>query len=145
MAKHAKGKIQPRQPIAIVRLDDLEQAVEISRALLAGGITVQEFALTNPHALEALAQVQRRLPGDLLLGAGTVLDAEMAQSAIAAGAEFLVTPTFLPDVIIVGRSAGLPVVSGAFTPTDILGAWRTGGDLVKRFPTGGVGSATPSY
>ena len=141
MAKHAKGKIQPRQPIAIVRLDDLEQAVEISRALLAGGITVQEFALTNPHALEALAQVQRRLPGDLLLGAGTVLDAEMARSAIAAGAEFLVTPAFLPDVIVVGRSAGIPVLSGAFTPTEILGAWRTGADLVKVFPAGGAGPA----
>ena len=56
MATHSNGKIQPRQPIAIVRLDDLEQAVEISRALLAGGITAQEFTLTNPHALEALAQ-----------------------------------------------------------------------------------------
>ena len=141
MAKHAKVKIQPRQPIAIVRLDDLGQAVEISRALLAGGITVQEFALTNPHALEALAQVQRRLPGDLLLGAGTVLDAEMAQSAIAAGAEFLVTPAFLPDVIVVGRSAGIPVLTGAFTPTEILGAWRTGADLVKVFPAGGAGPA----
>ena len=141
MAKHAKGKIQPRQPIAIVRLDDLEQAVEISRALLAGGITVQEFALTNPHALEAITQVQRRLPGDLLLGAGTVLDAEMAQSAIAAGAEFLVTPAFLPDVIVVGRGAGIPVLSGAFTPTEILGAWRTGADLVKVFPAGGAGPA----
>jgi 2-dehydro-3-deoxyphosphogluconate aldolase/(4S)-4-hydroxy-2-oxoglutarate aldolase len=141
MAEQVKGKIQPRQPIAIVRLDDLEQVVEISRALLAGGIVVQEFALTNPHALEALAQVQAKLPGELLLGAGTVLDAEMAQSAIAAGASFLVTPTFLPDVIMVGRSAGVPVVSGAFTPTEILGAWRTGADLVKVFPAGGVGPA----
>jgi len=75
MATHSNGKIQPRQPIAIVRLDDLEQAVEISRALLAGGITAQEFTLTNPHALEALAQVKKELPGDLLLGAGTVLGA----------------------------------------------------------------------
>jgi len=141
MAMQAKGKIQPRSPIAIVRLDDLEQAIEISRALLAGGITAQEFALTNPHALEALVQVQRELPGELLLGAGTVLGAEMAQSAIAAGAEFLVTPAFLPDVIMVGRGAGIPVVSGAFTPTEILGAWRAGADLVKVFPAGGVGPA----
>lgn len=141
MVQMAQGKIQPRQPIAIVRLDDLAQAVEISRALLAGGITAQEFTLTNPHALEVLAQVQRELPGELLLGAGTVLDAEMAQAAIAAGAEFLVTPAFLPDVIIVGRGAGIPVVSGAFTPTEILGAWRTGADLVKVFPAGGVGPA----
>ncbi len=141
MATHSNGKIQPRQPIAIVRLDDLEQAVEISRALLAGGITAQEFTLTNPHALEALAQVKRELPGDLLLGAGTVLDGEMAQSSIAAGAEFLVTPAFLLDVIAVGRSAGVPVLSGAFTPTEILGAWRAGADLVKVFPSGGVGPA----
>ncbi len=135
------GKIQPRQPIAIVRLDDLEQAVEISRALLAGGITAQEFTMTNPDALEALVEVQRELPGELLVGAGTVLDADMAQSALAAGAEFLVTPAFLPDVIMVGRRAGVPVVSGAFTPTEILGAWRAGADLVKVFPAGGVGPA----
>jgi 2-dehydro-3-deoxyphosphogluconate aldolase/(4S)-4-hydroxy-2-oxoglutarate aldolase len=135
------GKIQPRQPIAIVRLDDLEQAVEISRALLAGGITAQEFTMTNPDALEALAEVQRELPRELLVGAGTVLDAGMAQSALAAGAEFLVTPAFLPDVIMVGRRAGVPVVSGAFTPTEILGAWRAGADLVKVFPSGGVGPA----
>ncbi len=141
MTKQVIGKIQPRQPIAIVRLDNLEQALEISRALLAGGIIVQEFTLTNPHALEALVQVQKELPGELLLGAGTVLDAEMARSAIEAGAEFLVTPAFLPDVIMVGRDAGIPIVSGAFTPTEILGAWRAGADLVKVFPAGGVGPA----
>ncbi len=141
MSQWGSGKIQPRQPIAIVRLDDLEHAREISAALLAGGITVQEFALTNPHALEALAQVQREFSGELLLGAGTVLDAEMAQSAIEAGAQFLVTPAFLPEVIMVGRGAGIPVVSGAFTPTEILGAWRVGAELVKVFPAGGVGPA----
>ena len=141
MTKQVIGKIQPRQPIAIVRLDDLEQALEISRALLAGGIIAQEFTLTNPHALEALVQVQKELAGELLLGVGTVLDTEMARSAIRAGAEFLVTPAFLPDVITVGRDAGVPVVCGAFTPTEILGAWRAGADLVKVFPAGGVGPA----
>lgn len=141
MAHYSNRKIQPRSPIAIVRLDDLEQAVEISQALLAGGIVAQEFTLTNPHALEALAQVKKKLPGELLLGAGTVLDAEMARSSIAAGAEFLVTPAFLIDVIAVGRSAGIPVLSGAFTPTEILAAWRAGADLVKVFPAGGVGPA----
>ncbi|GAC1350099.1 MAG: bifunctional 4-hydroxy-2-oxoglutarate aldolase/2-dehydro-3-deoxy-phosphogluconate aldolase [Ktedonobacteraceae bacterium] len=141
MAHDTNGKIQPRSPIAIVRLDDLEQAVEISRALLAGGIVAQEFTLTNPRALEALAQVKKKLPGELLLGAGTVLDAEMARSSIAAGAEFLVTPAFLVDVIAVGRSAGIPVLCGAFTPTEILGAWRAGADLVKVFPAGGIGPA----
>jgi 2-dehydro-3-deoxyphosphogluconate aldolase/(4S)-4-hydroxy-2-oxoglutarate aldolase len=141
MAHYTRGKIQPRSPIAIVRLDDLAQAVEISQALLAGGIVVQEFTLTNPHALEALAQVKKKLPGELVLGAGTVLDAEMARSSIAAGAEFLVTPAFLIDVIAVGRDAGIPVLSGAFTPSEILGAWRAGADLVKVFPAGGVGPA----
>ncbi len=141
MTRQGSGKVQPRQPIAIVRLDNLEHALEISRALLAGGIPVQEFALSNPRALEALEQVQRELSGELLLGAGTVLDAEMARSAIGAGAQFLVTPAFLPDVIKVGRDAGILVVSGAFTPTEILEASRAGADLVKVFPAGGVGPA----
>jgi 2-dehydro-3-deoxyphosphogluconate aldolase/(4S)-4-hydroxy-2-oxoglutarate aldolase len=78
----------------------------------------------------------------VLVGAGTVLDAESAQASIDAGAQFLVTPAFLPEVIEVGRSRGIPVMAGAFTPTEILAAWRAGADFVKVFPAGGLG---PTY
>jgi 2-dehydro-3-deoxyphosphogluconate aldolase/(4S)-4-hydroxy-2-oxoglutarate aldolase len=142
MDQNVKGNIEPRKPIAIVRLDDLGQAVEMSRALLEGGITALEFTLTNARAVEAIAQVQRELAGEVLVGAGTVLDGEAAEVCVRAGAAFLVTPTLLPDVIAVGSERGVPVVCGAFTPTEILTAWRLGADLVKVFPAGELG---PTY
>ena len=142
MTQQAKQTIEARKPIAIVRLDDLEEAVQIARALYEGGITTIEFTLTNQHAFEAIAKVQKELAEAVLLGAGTVLDADNAQAAIGAGARFLVTPAFLPDVIAVGRSQQIPVVCGAFTPTEIVAAWRAGANFVKVFPVGHLG---PGY
>lgn len=135
-------KIAPRSPIAIVRLDDLSDAVQIGRALVAGGIRALEFTLTNPDAAKAIRKVKAELGEDALVGAGTVLEAAEAGACIDAGAEFLVTPAFLPDVVEAARKGGLPVVCGAFTPTEILAAWRAGASLVKVFPAGGLG---PGY
>jgi 2-dehydro-3-deoxyphosphogluconate aldolase/(4S)-4-hydroxy-2-oxoglutarate aldolase len=117
-----------------VRLDDLSAAVEIGRALVEGGIRSLEFTLTNRDALAAVTQVRTDLAGAAWVGAGTVLTADAARKAIGAGAQFLVTPTLEPDVITAGREAGVPVVCGAFTPTEILAAWRHGAELVKVFP-----------
>jgi len=142
MKQSIERGIEPRKPIAVIRLTNLEQAIYISQALLAGGITTQEFALTNPKALEAISQVRRQLSGEVLVGAGTVLDAESALACTQAGAQFLVTPTFLPEVITAGHSQGIKVLCGAFTPTEILNAWEAGADLVKVFPAGQLG---PSY
>ncbi len=142
MTQQAKRTIEARKPIAIVRLDDLTEAVQIARALYEGGITTIEFTLTNQHALQAIAKVQKELAETVLLGAGTVLDTESAQAAIEAGARFLVTPAFLPDVIAVGLSWSIPVVCGAFTPTEIVSAWRAGANFVKVFPAGQLG---PGY
>ena len=141
-AAGSKEKIKPRKPIAIVRLDNLDDALELSRALLLGGITSIEFTLTNPRAIEVIGQIQQEVGQDVLVGAGTVLDAESARASVEAGAQFLVTPAFLPEVIEVGRSGGIPVMCGAFTPTEILAAWRAGADFVKVFPAGGLG---PTY
>ena len=142
MRQKVKEKIEPRKPIAIVRLDDMGQAAEMSDALLKGGITVLEFTLTNPNAVEAIARVRREFSEEILVGAGTVLDVGAAEASIQAGAAFLVTPALLPEVIMVGRERGVPVVCGAYTPTEILTAWRSGADLVKVFPAGGLG---PTY
>lgn len=142
MTQQGKKRIEARKPIAIVRLDDLEEAVQIARALYEGGITTLEFTLTNQHAFKAIEKVQKELAGAVLLGAGTVLDAENAQASIQAGARFLVTPAFLPDVIAVGRGQNIPVICGAFTPTEIVAAWRAGANFVKVFPVAQLG---PSY
>lgn len=135
-------KIAPRSPIAIVRLDDLRDAVQIGQALVAGGIRALEFTLTNPDAAEAIRRVKTELGNDAIVGAGTVLEAAEAQACIDAGAEFLVTPAFLPDVVGAAQRGGVPIVCGAFTATEILAAWRAGASLVKVFPAGGLG---PGY
>src|SRR5437588_187539 len=121
--------LPPRQPIAIIRLDDLTEALQISRALQVGGITRLEFTLTNAHALAALGEVRREFGDGLVVGVGTVLDGDMAASSIEAGAQFLVTPTLVPDVIVVAKDRDVPIACGAFTPTEILTAWRLGADL----------------
>lgn len=142
MTQQDKQLIEPRKPIAIVRLDDLEEAIQIAHALSEGGIPTIEFTLTNQQALQVMGKVQRELGDAVVLGAGTVLDTESAQASVQAGARFLVTPAFLPDVIAVGRSHNLPVICGAFTPTEILAAWRAGANFVKVFPVGRLG---PGY
>lgn len=130
------------EPIAIVRLDDLAEAVAIGQALVEGGIRALEFTLSNPDALKVVGEVRGRLEeGRALVGAGTVLDGESAGEAISAGAQFLVTPVYRRDVIERGREGGVPVVSGAMSPTEIFAAWQDGADLVKVFPARSLGPA----
>src|SRR6266700_7368668 len=95
MTNSVEQILPPRNPIAIVRLDDLSAALEISRALLEGGITRLEFTLTNTEANKAITEVRREFGDRLIVGAGTILDAEQAQASIEAGAQFLVTPALL--------------------------------------------------
>lgn len=133
--------LPPRVPIAIIRLDDLSHALDISRALQTGGITKLEFTLTNPRAFHAIEQVREAFENDLVIGAGTVLNREDATTAIEVGAQFLVTPALVPEVIEEGRRAAIPVMCGAFTPTEILSAWTLGVDLVKVFPAGQLGAS----
>ena len=129
--------------IAIVRLDSAEHFLNVARALKAGGISVIEFTLTTPGALEMLKQVGAHFGADALIGAGTVLDPETAQSAFLAGAQFIVTPTFNPATVEMCKRHGKPVAAGALTPTEMLNAWQAGADLVKVFPVHVVGG--PEY
>lgn len=127
--------------IAIVRFDRSEDLVQVARAVRAGGVRVIEFTMTTPNALEIIGKSVREFGEDVLLGAGTVLDAETARAAILAGAEFIVAPTLSPSVIEVCRRYSKVVIPGAFTPTEILTAWEYGADFVKVFPAefGGPG------
>jgi 2-dehydro-3-deoxyphosphogluconate aldolase/(4S)-4-hydroxy-2-oxoglutarate aldolase len=115
--------------------------VEVARALADGGVTVVEFTMSVPNALEVLRQVRHALGDRLLLGAGTVLDTETARSVMLAGAEFIVAPTLNLDVIRLCRRYDKLVMPGAFTPTEILTAWEAGADIVKVFPADVAGPA----
>jgi 2-dehydro-3-deoxyphosphogluconate aldolase/(4S)-4-hydroxy-2-oxoglutarate aldolase len=127
--------------VAIVRFDRSEDLIQVARAVQAGGVRVIEFTMTTPNALRIIEESVREFGQDVLLGAGTVLDAETARAAILAGAEFIVAPTLSPSVIEVCRRYSKVVIPGAFTPTEILTAWECGADFVKVFPAefGGPG------
>src|SRR5437899_7411690 len=127
--------------VAVVRSPDSAQLVEVARALADGGVTVVEITMTVPNALDVLRQVRQALGDRVLLGAGTVLDAETARAVLLAGAEYIVAPTVNLEVIKLCRRYDKLVMPGAFTPTEILTAWEAGADIVKVFPADVVGPA----
>ena len=101
-----------------------------------------EITLTVPGALEVINDIAGRYP-DMVVGAGTVLDEAFARQAIDAGARFLTSPGFIPEVVALAKKAEVMVLPGALTPTEVIAAWKAGADLVKIFPTGHIGG--PQY
>lgn len=128
--------------VAIIRAPNGDRLLEVAEALYAGGIDVIEVTFTVPSVIDIIKQLRDKIGDRILLGAGTVLDVETARAAILAGAEFIVTPTVNTEVIKLCQRYGKVVMSGAFTPTEILTAWEAGADIVKVFPAD-VGG--PSY
>ena len=124
--------------IAVLRARNAKGLTEVARALGDGGVRALEITLTTPGAVDGIAELSR-VGGEVLIGAGTVLDAAAARSVMDAGARFVVSPTVEPEVIRVCRDRNVPCIPGAFTPTEILGAWRAGAALVKLFPAAAVG------
>src|SRR5438067_11274639 len=127
--------------VAVVRSPDHQQRVEVARALADCGVTVIEITMSVPNALEVLGRVRQALGDRVLLGAGTVLDAETARAVLLAGAEYIVAPTVNLEVIRLCQRYDKLVMPGAFTPTEILTAWEAGADIVKVFPADVVGPA----
>jgi 2-dehydro-3-deoxyphosphogluconate aldolase / (4S)-4-hydroxy-2-oxoglutarate aldolase len=127
--------------VAILRGCELAHVLPIAEALYAGGIRLLEITLNSPGAFEAIETASARLGGRMVIGAGTVLDAAEATSAIAAGARFVLSPSL--DLPTIRRTIDLGAVSipGAFTATEILTAWRHGAGIVKVFPA----SVGPAY
>jgi 2-dehydro-3-deoxyphosphogluconate aldolase/(4S)-4-hydroxy-2-oxoglutarate aldolase len=128
--------------VAVIRLERAASLPRVVQALTAGGVRAIEVTMTVPGAIESIRQLASNGPGDVLLGAGTVLDAETARRAIDAGARFVVAPVFRPAVIAACHDAGVPAVPGCYTPTEILDAWEAGADIVKVFPAKALG---PSF
>ena len=127
--------------LGIIRVQTAQDLVQIAKALHAGGLSCLEITMTTPGALRAIEEARGELP-EVLMGAGTVLDAATARQAILAGAQFLVTPTVALDVIETAHRYGVPVIPGAMTPTEILTCWEAGADMVKVFPASVLG---PGY
>ncbi|WP_054686158.1 bifunctional 4-hydroxy-2-oxoglutarate aldolase/2-dehydro-3-deoxy-phosphogluconate aldolase, partial [Rhodothermus marinus] len=106
-----------------------------------GGVTAIEITMSVPRAFQMIEEVARRLGDVALVGAGSVLDAETARLVIEAGARYVVSPVFKPEIIQTAHRYDVPALPGAFTPTEILAAHEAGADIVKVFPADVVGMA----
>lgn len=126
--------------IAVVRARTREQVIPLAEALLHGGIQAIEITMTTPGALKAIEDARQRF-GAALIGVGTVLNAQTCKDAIAAGAEFVVSPITRADIATEAHAAGRPVMLGAFTPTEAQNAFEAGADFVKLFPADTLGPA----
>jgi len=124
--------------VGIIRARSAAEASAIGKALVSGGLTIVEVAYTTPDASSAIAALRAECP-DAIVGAGTVLDEAAAFAAVSAGAQFLVSPAVVEDVLRAGRRYGLPVLPGAVTPSEIHLAMDLGADMVKLFPAGSLG------
>src|SRR5947209_990614 len=120
--------------VAVVRAESGALLAQVVRALADGGVTAAEITFTVPDAVDVIRQVRKEVGDAVCLGAGTVLDPETARAAILAGAEYVVAPTVNVEVIRLCRRYDVPVMPGAFTPTEVVTAWEAGADVVKVFP-----------
>ena len=125
--------------VAIVRLDDLSVAKELTTVLVEGGIRAIEFTLTNPAAAQTIADIRGIVDSSVAIGAGSVITAEQVSAVANAGAQFVVSPVWKREVVSACHELGLPTIPGAFTPTEILQAWEWGASIVKVFPANHLG------
>lgn len=128
--------------VAVLRAPTADRFAAVTEVLVEEGITAIEVTLTSTRALAALATLAGTVPDHVVVGAGTVLDADAARACVDAGARFLVAPCLVPDVGAVGAAAGVPTYPGALTPTEVLTASRGGAPVVKLFPASAV---RPTY
>ena len=125
--------------IAVVRAENAEQAIEISKACLAGGIHAIELTFTVPNADEVIKTLVKEFKDEMLIGAGTVLDSETARIAILAGAKYIVSPGFDLETAKLCNRYQIPYMAGCMTITEIITAMEAGVDIVKVFPGSAYG------
>jgi 2-dehydro-3-deoxyphosphogluconate aldolase/(4S)-4-hydroxy-2-oxoglutarate aldolase len=142
MSASTQQSIEDSGIIPVLRAHDAAQAHAVVQAMIAGGVRVVEVTMTVPGAIELLKDLKSEYGAKLLLGSGTVTTAEEAEATIEAGAEFVVSPSFHPEVVARTHALGKVSIPGALTPTEVITAWRAGADYVKVFPCSAVGGAS---
>jgi 2-dehydro-3-deoxyphosphogluconate aldolase / (4S)-4-hydroxy-2-oxoglutarate aldolase len=125
--------------VAVIRMKDPQRLRAVIDALIEGGLRAIEVTMTVPGAIEHIQALAPVLPRHFLLGAGTVLDEDIAARVIDAGAQFVVSPVLRPRLIDVCHRHDVAALPGCFTPTEILTAWEAGADIVKVFPATALG------
>ncbi|MDI6782574.1 MAG: bifunctional 4-hydroxy-2-oxoglutarate aldolase/2-dehydro-3-deoxy-phosphogluconate aldolase [bacterium] len=132
-------KIKKIRLIPVIRASSPEEALQIVQAVYTGGISIIEITMTVPNAISVLKRVHQEYGEKVMLGAGTILNLEQANAAISAGAQFIVSPALIEEIIPEVHRAEKVVIPGALTPTEIVRAWTAGADMVKIFPCGNLG------
>ncbi len=125
--------------VAVIRGKSADEAVTMAEAILRGGMRGVELTFSTPDNLEALKRVRESAPDDALIGVGTVREEQQVELAVKAGAEFIVSPHFEPNVAVAALEAECPFLPGCMTPTEIVQAWQTGAAAVKVFPANVLG------
>lgn len=133
-------ELQAIRVMAILRSEMAEHLASAADCLVKCGLTVVEFSLTGEGTLRVLEEYASSAPPEAYLGAGTVTTPELAVAAVSAGARYLVTPGYVPEVMTEASALGVPVVAGALTPSEVLACWAAGAVAVKLFPAslGGI-------
>ncbi|RAP75246.1 bifunctional 4-hydroxy-2-oxoglutarate aldolase/2-dehydro-3-deoxy-phosphogluconate aldolase [Paenibacillus montanisoli] len=132
-------RLQREKIVAIFRYIEDQYADQAAEALLAGGITLMEITMNTEGAAGMINRWRDKYGSQAGIGAGTVLDLDMAKEAVAAGSQFLISPNLDEAVVEYGYANGVPVWPGVMTPTEIVRAWKAGAEAVKVFPMATLG------
>ena len=139
--QQVRDKIVEIGVVPVVRASSPAEARLAAQAVCDGGIPIVEITMTVPGAVEVIRELRKSALSGVLVGAGTVLDAETARRCLDAGAEFLVSPGLNVPTVEFAVREGKLIMAGALTPTEVITAWNAGADFVKVFPCGQVGGA----
>jgi 2-dehydro-3-deoxyphosphogluconate aldolase/(4S)-4-hydroxy-2-oxoglutarate aldolase len=131
--------ILQRKAVAVLRIKEPEKLKKVIEAIAEGGITVAEITMTVPNAIELIEKMSEELDENIIVGVGSVLNAETAEAAIKAGAKYVVSPVFKKEIIDKAHQMDVPAMPGCFTPTEIQTAYEAGADIIKVFPADVLG------
>ncbi len=133
-------KIIESKVVAIIRMDKSEKVISVAEAMIEGGIVSLEVTMTTPNALQIIKELCDNFGSDVLIGVGSVVDAEIAIKAIEAGAKYIVSPIFKKEILEASHKLDIPAMPGCYTPTEIYTAQEAGADIVKVFPADQLGT-----
>lgn len=134
-----RNTIKKNKVVAVVRMKNPNQLLKVIESLMNGGVTGIELTMTIPNAIQAIENADKEFGNDILLGVGSVTNSQVALDAINAGANFVVSPIFKPEVVSTVIQKEKVVIPGGFTPTEIQMAYEQGADFVKIFPADNLG------
>jgi 2-dehydro-3-deoxyphosphogluconate aldolase/(4S)-4-hydroxy-2-oxoglutarate aldolase len=129
--------------IPVIRVASASEAMDVADAIKEGGVSFIEITMSVQGAIDVIKELTQKYKDEIIMGAGTVLDAETGRAALLAGAQFIVSPILNLSLIELAHRYSAVVIPGAATPTEILTAWNAGADMVKVFPAAQLGG--PDY